>query len=86
MRLNKLPFWNLGSSFHSFDLFGRFKHQKQRDDWSRLDLPISKVVILTCLPLLGAQIAKITGTLNLMNEKAKERIERIEGMIRYDRI
>jgi len=31
------------------------------------------VVILTCLPLLGAQIAKITGTLNLMNEKAKER-------------
>lgn len=31
------------------------------------------VIILTCLPLLGAQIAKITGTLNLMNEKAKER-------------
>ena len=28
---------------------------------------------MTCLPLLGAQIAKITGTLNLMNEKAKER-------------
>ncbi|CAE7207557.1 unnamed protein product [Symbiodinium pilosum] len=31
------------------------------------------VIILSCLPLLGAQIGKITGTLNLMNEKAKER-------------
>jgi len=30
-------------------------------------------MILICLPLLGAQIGKITGTLNLMNEKAKER-------------
>ena len=41
-------------------------------NWRGLDLPISKAVILTCLPLLGAQIAKITGTLNLLNEKAKE--------------
>jgi len=31
------------------------------------------VVILTCLPLLGAQIGKIGGTLNLLKEKAKER-------------
>ncbi|CAE7266204.1 unnamed protein product [Symbiodinium pilosum] len=31
------------------------------------------VIILTCLPLLGAQIGKIGGTLNLLKEKAKER-------------
>jgi len=31
------------------------------------------VIILTCLPLLGSQIGKISGTLNLMKEKARER-------------
>ena len=31
------------------------------------------VIILTCLPMLGAQIGIISGTLNKMNEKAKER-------------
>jgi len=31
------------------------------------------VIILSCLPLLGAQIGKISGTLNLLTEKAKER-------------
>ncbi|CAJ1340950.1 unnamed protein product [Effrenium voratum] len=31
------------------------------------------VIILSCLPLLGAQIGKISGTLNSMKEKAKER-------------
>jgi len=30
-------------------------------------------IILTCLPMLGAQIGIISGTLNLMTEKAKER-------------
>ena len=34
--------------------------------------PKDEVVILTCLPLLGAQIGKIGGTLNLLKEKAKE--------------
>jgi len=31
------------------------------------------VIILTCLPMLGAQIGIISGTLNKMNEKTKER-------------
>jgi len=37
------------------------------------------VIILTCLPLLGAQIGKIGGTLNTMKEKARER-----DMVRRD--
>ncbi|CAJ1340268.1 unnamed protein product [Effrenium voratum] len=37
------------------------------------------IIILTCLPLLGAQIGKIGGTLNMMKEKAKER-----DMVRRD--
>ena len=31
-----------------------------------------QVIILSCLPLLGAQIGKISGTLNSMKEKAKD--------------
>ena len=34
-------------------------------------LCILQVIILTCLPLLGSQIGKISGTLNLMKEKAR---------------
>ena len=37
------------------------------------------MVILTCLPLLGAQIGKIGGTLNLLKEKAKAGREATEG-------
>ena len=33
----------------------------------------SQGIILTCLPMLGAQIGIISGTLNLMTEKAKAR-------------
>lgn len=30
-------------------------------------------IILTCLPLLGSEIGKVSGTVNLLNEKARER-------------
>ena len=34
----------------------------------------SQGIILTCLPMLGAHIGIISGTLNLMTEKAKARV------------
>ncbi|CAE7314496.1 unnamed protein product [Symbiodinium natans] len=46
-----------------------FPYQPQNE----LEQAVIIAVILTCLPLLGAQIGKIGGTLNLLKEKAKER-------------
>ncbi|CAJ1390363.1 unnamed protein product [Effrenium voratum] len=40
---------------------------------NELEQALMLAIILTCLPMLGAQIGIISGTLNLMNEKAKER-------------
>lgn len=31
------------------------------------------LIILTCLPLLGSEIAKVSGTVNLLTEKSRER-------------
>lgn len=40
---------------------------------NELEQALVLAIILTCLPMLGAQIGIISGTLNKMNEKTKER-------------
>mmetsp|Transcript_333 Transcript_333/g.873 ORF Transcript_333/g.873 Transcript_333/m.873 type:complete len:1169 (+) Transcript_333:36-3542(+) len=40
---------------------------------NEMEQALMLAIILTCLPMLGAQIGIISGTLNLMTEKAKER-------------
>lgn len=39
---------------------------------NELEQALVLAIILTCLPMLGAQIGIISGTLNKMNEKTKE--------------